>query len=179
MQLHHLGLENLNSLYGEHTLDFDGDLGNAHLFLIHGNTGSGKTTLMDAVSLALFGQTPRLTEKRGDPEASTGLIMSRGTARCVAELVFSALSPEGKRERYRATFAIGRARNKPDGNLKKPTRGLDRWENGQWTHLISSAGRRCCKPTNNAGRHAAMLYAVVSVSAQRCGTRCSAAHWST
>ena len=45
------------------------------------------------------------------------------------------------------------------------------------THLISSAGRRCCKPTNNAGRHAAMLYAVVSASAQRCGTRCSAAHW--
>ena len=60
MKLHCIRVENLNSLYGEQTLDLDADLAGASLFLIQGPTGSGKSTLMDAVSLALFGTTPRL-----------------------------------------------------------------------------------------------------------------------
>ena len=62
MRLRRIIVENLNSLYGRHEVDLERDLGGESLFLIHGPTGSGKSTLMDAVSLALFGVTPRLTK---------------------------------------------------------------------------------------------------------------------
>ncbi|HOI12045.1 MAG TPA: AAA family ATPase, partial [Myxococcota bacterium] len=37
-------------------VDF-GKLGNATFFLIHGPTGSGKSTILDAMCFALYGQT--------------------------------------------------------------------------------------------------------------------------
>ncbi|MFK5926174.1 MAG: SMC family ATPase [Desulfuromusa sp.] len=40
---------------GEQVFDF-GELGENNLFLITGNTGSGKTTMFDAMSIALFGE---------------------------------------------------------------------------------------------------------------------------
>ena len=52
---------NLASLAGVVELDLQkGALGQAGLFAITGPTGSGKTTILDAVCLALFDQTPRL-----------------------------------------------------------------------------------------------------------------------
>ena len=91
MKLHRIETYNLNSLYGEQSVDLDVDLGNASLFLIHGPTGSGKSTLMDAVSLALFGRTPRLTAERGNDDAKPYRVMSRGTGQCRATVVFSKL----------------------------------------------------------------------------------------
>ena len=58
MKFHRLHLQNLNSLYGKHDLDFDKQIGAAPVFLIVGPTGSGKSTILDAISLALFGETP-------------------------------------------------------------------------------------------------------------------------
>src|SRR5262245_37852146 len=40
----------------EHVLDFR-QLGQRHFFLIHGPTGAGKTSLLDAMCYALFGET--------------------------------------------------------------------------------------------------------------------------
>ncbi len=54
MRILRIELKNLNSLYGEHVVDLAGELGDVPLFLIRGPTGSGKSTLMDAVALALF-----------------------------------------------------------------------------------------------------------------------------
>lgn len=39
MKLHKVRMYNLNSLYGEHIIDFENDLRNAPLFLILGQTG--------------------------------------------------------------------------------------------------------------------------------------------
>ena len=64
MKLLHIEVTNLNSLYGTHRVDLEQALAGASLFLIHGPMGTGKSTLMDAVSLALFGKTPRLDNKR-------------------------------------------------------------------------------------------------------------------
>ncbi len=54
-------IRNLTSLAGEHTIDFTAEpLRSAGLFAITGDTGAGKSTILDAICLALYGQAPRL-----------------------------------------------------------------------------------------------------------------------
>ncbi|WP_344054480.1 AAA family ATPase [Planotetraspora silvatica] len=57
MRLHRLVLEAFGSFPGAEEVDFDA-LGEAGLFLIHGATGAGKTTVLDAVCYALYGRVP-------------------------------------------------------------------------------------------------------------------------
>ena len=51
-----LTMEAFGSYAREQTLDFN-ELGEHRLFLIHGPTGSGKTTVLDAICFALYGDT--------------------------------------------------------------------------------------------------------------------------
>ncbi|WP_066364096.1 AAA family ATPase [Herbidospora mongoliensis] len=57
MRLHRLTISAFGSFPGTEEVDFD-RLGEAGLFLIHGPTGAGKTTILDAVCCALFGVVP-------------------------------------------------------------------------------------------------------------------------
>ncbi|MEU8278961.1 AAA family ATPase, partial [Microbispora bryophytorum] len=57
MRLHRLRLVAFGSFPGTEEVDFDA-LGEAGLFLIHGPTGAGKTTVLDAVCYALYGRVP-------------------------------------------------------------------------------------------------------------------------
>ena len=61
MKLLKIAFKNINSLRGEHKIDFTKEpfLQNS-LFAITGPTGSGKTTILDVISLALWNQVPRL-----------------------------------------------------------------------------------------------------------------------
>jgi|GEM_PF-880236 len=101
---------NLNSLRGEHAIDFEAPLiAQQGLFLITGETGSGKTTILDAITLSLYGMTPRLLKV----SSSNNELMSKGTGSCYASTVF-----EEKGKRYTAYWGEDRARKKPDGNLQ-------------------------------------------------------------
>ncbi len=139
MKLLRIQVKNLNSLYGEHVVDLERDLGGAPLFLIVGPTGSGKSTLMDAVSLALFGQTPRLryAQTTANPDEDARNVVSHGTAEALAQVDVQKLE-NGRTVRYRATWACRRARNKADGNLQAPRRMLERSEDGgqTWTTRV-------------------------------------------
>ena len=150
MKLHRLALENLNSLYGEHELDLDGQLGAASLFLVVGPTGAGKSTLLDAICLALFGRTPRLgkaSSSRSDEAADARQVMSHGTGRCRAEVEFSKIEPAG-RVRYRAIWAVRRARESATGAFQKPERSLEQWDADaeQWVLLVSDGRAKFYAP---------------------------------
>ncbi|UBU10508.1 AAA family ATPase [Nonomuraea gerenzanensis] len=57
MRPHRLTLTAFGSFPGTETVDFDA-LSAAGLFLVHGPTGAGKTTILDALCFALYGQVP-------------------------------------------------------------------------------------------------------------------------
>lgn len=112
MRILSIRLRNLNSLTGEWNINLDAPeyAGNG-LFAITGPTGAGKSTILDAVCLALYGCTPRLGKiSRGSNE-----IMSRQAADCLAEVVFE--TPEG---RWRCCWSHKKARGKSGGKLQEP-----------------------------------------------------------
>ena len=60
MKILKLRFKNINSLRGAYEIDFTTpSYARGGLFAIVGPTGSGKTSILDAVSFALFGVTPR------------------------------------------------------------------------------------------------------------------------
>ncbi len=110
MIIQKLRFANLNSLQGEWEIDFtrpeylsDG------LFAITGPTGSGKSTILDAICLALYGQTPRL----GRITKSSNEIMARHAGDCFAEVTFATASGA-----YRCHWSQHRSRHKRGGELQ-------------------------------------------------------------
>ena len=73
MKLHRLTIHNIASI-ADAEIDFSGDvLGSEPLFIIHGDTGSGKSTILDTICLALYNSTPRLNRRSSTKyEAGTG-----------------------------------------------------------------------------------------------------------
>ncbi|MEL6534394.1 MAG: AAA family ATPase, partial [Bacteroidota bacterium] len=112
MKIHRLTFKNINSLRGQHAIDFDQlPLRNAGLFAITGPTGAGKTTLLDVISLAIYNRIPRLGSaiSKGLIQ-KTGLILTENTSEAWAEVEFS-----GRRGRYISRWSIAKART---GSLK-------------------------------------------------------------
>lgn len=110
MKLLQLQFENIHSLKGKHTIDFDnGVLKEAGLFAITGPTGSGKSTLLDVISLAIFGRIPRLNGKVSKSIVVDGGIMTRNTSDCFAEVSY-----ESNGKTYKSHWSIAKNRN---GNL--------------------------------------------------------------
>lgn len=113
MRLIELRLKNLNSLKGEWHIDFaDSAFINEGIFAITGQTGAGKTTILDAICLALYGETPRINSI----SKSSNEVMTRQTAECFAEVVIDLNGTQ-----YRCRWGQRRAYGKADGNLQDAT----------------------------------------------------------
>ncbi len=111
MKILELRFKNLNSLYGEWFMDFTHpEYVSNGIFVLTGPTGAGKSTILDAICLALYGATPRLGKiTRGGGNE----IMSRQTGECYAEVVF-----ESQENRFRCHWEQRRARKQPGGKLQ-------------------------------------------------------------
>lgn len=139
MKLLKLTIVNMASLEGEHVIDFEKEpLKSTGLFSIVGDTGSGKSTILDAICLALYGLAPRFFDSKkiefynnetnnnnrylqpDDPRN----ILRRGMKECSSEVVFLARD----NHRYRARWACSIARTnftKPERSLYKTVIGVD------------------------------------------------------
>ena len=146
MKLKQLTIDNIASI--EHAvINFDAEpLANEHLFLISGETGSGKSTIIDCICLALYGTTPRLdaAKKYDYPTAvkqegannddlktdDARQLMRRGTVSADVRLTFD----DEVGTPYVATWHVHRSRHKIDGAIQKPARIIETDE-GVTKHL--------------------------------------------
>jgi exonuclease SbcC len=131
---------NLASL-PEFAIDFTAEpLSRSGLFAITGQTGSGKSTILDALCVALFDMTPRLSDRGGaligrpDEDDSLKLasndvrsLLRRGTGSGSAQVDF--VGRDGRS--YRASWQVRRARNAPGGKFQPQEIILNDLETGQ------------------------------------------------
>jgi len=82
------------------------------IFVISGPTGAGKSTILDAITLALYHRTPRLDGK-GDRSPENIINLGRGEGRVEVEFAVGG-------ERYRATYLMRRGRGKKASLVKLP-----------------------------------------------------------
>ena len=127
MKLQKLTIHNIASIE-DAVIDFEAQpLADSEVFLITGKTGSGKSTILDAICLALFANTPRLksTQMEGntkDEEKDITIkdprqLMRRNTGEASVTLTF--MGSNGVH--YEATWEVARARKKATGNLQNKT----------------------------------------------------------
>jgi len=115
MRLLGIEFENVNSLAGKWTIDLTAPaFAREGIFAIVGPTGSGKTSILDAISLALYGKTARQEKATKDEIAE---VMTRGMFVCSSKVSFC--GADGKS--YRAEWSMTRKRRKgSDGGVNNP-----------------------------------------------------------
>lgn len=120
MKIEKIRFKNLASLAGEWQIDLTNPVfADAGIFALSGPVGSGKSTIFDAVRLALYGRTSRLDRvNQSDNE-----IMTRGTKECFAEVVFS-----NDKGRFLCRWSQHRAAR--TDNLQKAQHLLSKLEDG-------------------------------------------------
>lgn len=140
MKILAIRIKNLASLEGLHEIDFTQDpLLSSGIFAITGPTGAGKSTILDALCLALYAKTPRYLQAKESgislkdvdgSEINQGdarSILRDGTAEGFAEVDFVGTD----RKKYRAKWSVSRARQKSTGRLQSYTVELSQID----THL--------------------------------------------
>lgn len=137
MRFQQLTIHNIASIE-DATIDFEAaPLSTSEVFLITGKTGSGKSTILDAICLALYSHTPRLRNTNMDGKVRDGekevtlkdarQLMRRNTGEASVRLTF--VGSNGIR--YEALWSVARAHKRPSGNLQNKIWNLTNRDSGQ------------------------------------------------
>jgi exonuclease SbcC len=130
MRLHHLEVTAFGPFADEVTVDFDA-LSDAGLFLLSGATGAGKTSVLDAVCFALYGEVPgdRQTAKR---------LRSDQAAEGVRPSVCLELTLSGRRFRIVRSPAWERPKKRGTGSTtEQASVRLSERRDGAWQQLAN------------------------------------------
>ena len=137
MRILKLTFENINSYEGRVEIDFtdpwfeDGN----NQFVISGPTGAGKSTILDAITLALYGSTARLGRLTMSSKEESAELINKRSGACRAEVVYSCAKGTFKSE-----FEIHRAHRNMEGNIQDPQCALSREiGDGDWESLLDKA----------------------------------------
>ena len=130
MKLQKLTIHNIASIE-DAVIDFEAQpLSDSEVFLITGKTGSGKSTILDAICLALYANTPRLknTEMEGNAQDGEGILTikdPRQLLRRDAGEGFVRLTFVGNNGvNYQAEWGVRRANNKVSGKMQSKSWSL-------------------------------------------------------
>ena len=107
MKILKIEFENINSLRGPQQIDFtDKPFSASSLFAITGPTGSGKSTILDVICLALFNHVPRLGKITKNEIIAKGAILTRNQKEAFARVTYDC-----KRGVYTSKWSISTNRN--------------------------------------------------------------------
>ncbi|MEU8827107.1 AAA family ATPase [Streptomyces sp. NPDC048636] len=129
MRLHRLAVTAFGPFGGTQEIDF-AELSTAGLFLLHGPTGAGKTSVLDAVCYALYGQVPGARQGSGpslrsdhaDPFTPTEVVLELTVGERRLEIT---RSPEQPRPKKRGT---GTTREKAQSLLREFVPATGKWK---------------------------------------------------
>lgn len=129
MKIRAIRLKNLTSIEGSLEIDFMQEpLRSAGIFAISGPTGAGKSTILDALCLALYDRAPRfaasvetvyLTDVGENliSQADVKNFLRRGMSEGYAEVDFQGVTGH----RYRSRWSVRRTHSRADGSLRTQT----------------------------------------------------------
>ncbi|MEU5994327.1 SMC family ATPase [Spirillospora sp. NPDC047418] len=130
MRLHRLEVAAFGPFSGTEVIDFDA-LSDAGLFLIQGRTGAGKTSILDAVCFALYGQVP------GVRNAVKGLRSDHAPPGAGPRVVLET-TIRGRRLRITRSPAWERPKLRGSGTTTEHAKVvLAEFEHGEWTGLTT------------------------------------------
>lgn len=113
MKILSLHFKNINSLEGESRIHFDREpISESGVFAITGPNGSGKTSVLDAITLGLYGETYRFNRP-------AEYVMTKSTSECFAEVAFDLAG-----NKYISKWHAKRQNNDPAGELLTPQMSL-------------------------------------------------------
>ena len=137
MKILKVEFENINSLAGKWCIDFTdpsySELDHS-LFVISGKTGMGKTSILDAITLALYGATPRQGVIYNGNDGNAVMTSDKGT--CFARVTYRC-----RKGTYVSEWNQRRARDKAEGNLQNAQGKIWRIENPQDPIFTGNTGR--------------------------------------